>query len=106
MAAPPTCFHLSSQDSLSGERQQTDDVVHRTVGLLGKVLPQLQGVVSAEEKLEHENAVGKCLWRKTTAKRACSFKKCFPKYCKSVLDVTDMLLVGGKTSQNKYAAVM
>lgn len=70
MAPPPTCFHLSSQDSLSGERQQTDDVVHRTVGLLGKVLPQLQGVVSVEEKLEHENAVGKCLWRKTTAEGA------------------------------------
>lgn len=66
MAPPPplTCFHLSSQDSLSGERQQTHDVVHRAVGLLGKVLPQLEGVVSAGEKLEQENPVGKCLWRK------------------------------------------
>lgn len=80
---PPTCFHLSSQDSLSGERQQTDDVVHRTVGLLGKVFAQLEGIVSVEETLEHDNAVGKCLWRKTTAKGAVVLKSISPNTVKA-----------------------
>lgn len=55
----PTCFHLGSQDSLRSERQQTDNVVDRAVGLLSKIFSQLQGIVSVEKKMENATAVWK-----------------------------------------------
>lgn len=45
----PTCFYLCIQDGLGTERQQADEVAHRAVGLLSKVFPQLQCIVTGNK---------------------------------------------------------